>query len=103
MNTISISSPIPVLSPQPGDPAPSDSVAMTPSELASYSSNAIGGLDASIDQAMEAAQANPSDPSTMLNLENLVSQRQQLVELASNLIESFNQTSSAVIQNIGRS
>ncbi len=79
-----------------------DVVAMTPADLTSFCQNSLSGVETAITQAMQTAQANPGDPTALINLQSLVAQRQEIVDLTSNLIAAYNKTAEDTIQNIGR-
>jgi hypothetical protein len=87
----------------PTNPADTtDVVTMTPNDLMTFCQNSLSGVETAIAQAMQTAQTNPSDPNALVDLQALVAQRQEIVDLTSNLIASYNKTAEDTIQNIGR-
>jgi hypothetical protein len=89
----------------PGDPPPeldnTDTTSLTSSDLTSYLGNALSGLDSQISTLMDQAQSG-DDPASMIQLQSLVSDRQALVTLATNLVASLAEGTQSEVQNIGR-
>ncbi len=77
-------------------------VSMSPDDLISFCQNSLSGVETAIAQAMQTAQVNPSDPNALIDLQSLVAQRQEIVDLTSNLIAAYNKTAEDTIQNIGQ-
>jgi hypothetical protein len=81
--------------------ANTDVVSMTPDALLSFCTDSLAGVETGITQAMQTAKANPGDATALLDLQSRVAQRQEIVDLTSNLIAAYNRSAESTIGNIG--